>query len=92
MQLDELRHIIDVEYVLAGTCPPAPGAGLPALSRGRRPADPWGRPLVYRAVAADAYELRSLGPDGVDGTGDDLQVQIELELKCRGSPPRPPSQ
>ena len=39
--------------------------------------DPWGNPYVYkpgdRAVHnKDTYDLYSLGPDGVDGTEDDI--------------------
>ncbi len=35
--------------------------------------DPWGRPVVYRSPAAngvDAYDLFSLGPDGVESDDD----------------------
>ncbi len=33
--------------------------------------DPWGRPYVYRPLA-DGYLIFSKGPDGVEGTGDDI--------------------
>jgi len=38
------------------------------------PSDPWNRPFVYRYpgnLGVD-YDLISLGPDGQEGTGDDL--------------------
>lgn len=35
--------------------------------------DPWGRPYVYQANGPTAYVLRSKGPDGVDGNGDDVE-------------------
>jgi general secretion pathway protein G len=36
--------------------------------------DPWSRPYVYRAPTAPStsYLLRSTGPDGTDGTADDV--------------------
>ena len=37
--------------------------------------DPWGRPYHYQTDAAgDTYELFSAGPDGVEGTADDIPV------------------
>jgi general secretion pathway protein G len=33
--------------------------------------DPWNRPYEY-TVNGDAYELKSLGPDGQSGTEDDI--------------------
>ena len=33
--------------------------------------DGWGRPLQYRRLSAQGYELRSAGKDGVFGTEDD---------------------
>lgn len=37
--------------------------------------DPWGHPLVYEAGGADlGFDLMSLGPDGVEGTDDDIRL------------------
>ena len=39
------------------------------------PLDPWGKPYVYRAPGQhnrDDYDLFSIGPDGVEGTADDI--------------------
>ena len=39
------------------------------------PLDPWGRPYQYSAPGrynVDSYDLWSLGPDGADGTEDDI--------------------
>src|SRR5918999_2307858 len=39
------------------------------------PADPWGRPYVYRSPGQhnpDDYDLLSLGADGSEGTKDDI--------------------
>ena len=39
------------------------------------PNDPWGREYVYRCpgtVNTDGYDLLSLGPDGQEGTDDDV--------------------
>ncbi|HEX5242642.1 MAG TPA: type II secretion system protein GspG [Tepidisphaeraceae bacterium] len=37
--------------------------------------DPWGRPYVYHLVGEaphDSYRLISRGPDGIEGTADDI--------------------
>jgi hypothetical protein len=37
--------------------------------------DPWGHPLVYEAGGADlGFDLVSPGPDGVEGTDDDIRL------------------
>lgn len=39
------------------------------------PNDPWGHPYVYKCPGdhnADGYDLHSFGPDGQDGTDDDI--------------------
>ncbi len=35
--------------------------------------DPWGNPFVYRLTAPESFILKSIGPDGKDGTSDDIQ-------------------
>ena len=37
--------------------------------------DSWSNPLVYRAHTATAYSLSSMGPDGTDGSGDDIRYE-----------------
>ena len=42
---------------------------------GKMPLDPWGRPYQYRYPGTknkSGYDLWSMGPDGVDGTDDDI--------------------
>jgi general secretion pathway protein G len=41
------------------------------LKAGTVPKDPWGNEYIYSG-SGDAYTLRSRGPDGVDGTNDDI--------------------
>jgi general secretion pathway protein G len=39
------------------------------------PKDPWGKPFLYRSPAknsSEAFEVYSLGPDGQEGTQDDI--------------------
>jgi general secretion pathway protein G len=59
-------------------------AGIGAAWRGsyfeRLPADKWGHPLVYRCPGtADptSYDLLSVGPDGIEGTNDDILKDTE---------------
>lgn len=45
------------------------------LSERRVPKDPWGQDYVYRApgtINTDGFDLVSLGPDGKEGTDDDI--------------------
>ena len=54
---------------------PARLTDVPEVASGRLPADdPWGAPLVFRSSGA-SYEVRSPGPDGQDGTEDDLVMR-----------------
>ncbi len=51
--------------------------------------DPWGRPYRCESSAAD-YRIWSLGPDGLDGTGDDVAVAREGEQASAAAPqPQP---
>ncbi len=46
----------------------------PYLKRGV-PVDPWGKPYVYRSPGQnnrEDYDLFSTGPDGIEGTADDI--------------------
>jgi general secretion pathway protein G len=39
------------------------------------PADPWGHPYIYEfpgKINPSGYDIRSMGPDGQAGTGDDI--------------------
>jgi general secretion pathway protein G len=52
---------------------PSTAKGLPAESTVRL--DPWGHPFRYRFPGSDdlqKYDLWSAGPDGIDGTADDV--------------------
>lgn len=37
--------------------------------------DPWGAPYVYKKTGDNSFEIYSLGPDGKDGTADDMKVE-----------------
>ncbi len=41
---------------------------------GRVPEDPWGHPVIYRKLDG-GFELISRGPDGIEGTDDDIVVR-----------------
>ena len=57
-------------------------SGLPAGAQWRRelakkyiPKDPWGQDYIYRCPGTDdedTYDLFSVGPDGSEGTDDDI--------------------
>jgi general secretion pathway protein G len=47
----------------------------PYIKQGGLPKDPWGNPYVYRFPGqfnTAGYDLASLGPDGSEGGGDDV--------------------
>ncbi|MFC4726500.1 type II secretion system major pseudopilin GspG [Glycocaulis abyssi] len=72
------------EEGLAALVAPAPAlearwAG-PYVRRGELPADPWGRPYIYRPASGGGFELVSYGRDGEPGgTGEDRDIVIVLE-------------
>ena len=43
----------------------------PYLKKGEIPLDPWGKEFTYSSKE-NGYELKSFGPNGVDGGGDDV--------------------
>lgn len=68
---------------------PPPNAGLQALNEPpgdvpgwagpyldkEVPADPWGNPYQYELLNQDQYRVWSWGPDGIDGSADDISNQ-----------------
>ena len=49
---------------------------VPALMAGDlKTADGWGRPLLYRRLRIDLYNIISAGPDGEFGNDDDIVMQ-----------------
>ncbi len=39
------------------------------------PPDPWGNPYQYELIDQDTYRIWSMGPDGIDGSEDDISSQ-----------------
>ncbi len=72
----EGRRRIESSWADNGETLPTPDEGA-SLIDGL--ADPWGRPLAYRLVDADRYELESLGPDGELATVDDVRSSVRLQ-------------
>lgn len=81
IQIESFSSALDLYYLDLGRYPTS-NEGLVALTRagntagwngpyvrgGAIPADPWGRPYVYRSPADRApYEIISLGSDGQEG-------------------------
>ena len=44
----------------------------PYLEKSQVPADPWGNPFAYELQSAESYRITSSGPDGQNGTADDI--------------------
>lgn len=47
----------------------------PYLKKKKAPADPWGNPYQYTSPGRhnrDGFDLKSFGPDGLEGGGDDI--------------------
>jgi hypothetical protein len=64
--LDSLRFTLELHKLRHGSYPQSLGAlGDVPLQ------DAWGRPFVYRPLQ-EGYLLLSTGPDGLQGSGDDL--------------------
>ncbi len=77
--------------------PPADGKGAwngPYLKD--LPADPWGKSYRYRRpglFSPESYDIWSAGPDGLDGTNDDIGNWLPSMKRSplpAGSPPTPP--
>jgi general secretion pathway protein G len=51
-----------------------PGWSGPYLDR-EVPVDPWGNPYQYELVDPDNYVVWSWGPDGIDGSDDDISSE-----------------
>jgi general secretion pathway protein G len=51
-----------------------PGWSGPYLDK-QVPLDPWNNPYQYELANADVYRIWSFGPDGVDGTADDISSE-----------------
>jgi general secretion pathway protein G len=57
------------------TQPVPPNWDGPYVRRPVLPRDPWGNPYVYRCPPSERgvdYDLLSVGPDGIEGTIDDI--------------------
>ena len=57
------------------TAPPGAADWKGPYLKRQVPLDPWGKPYVYRSPGQhnrDDYDLFSIGPDGVEGTADDV--------------------
>jgi hypothetical protein len=63
-KIERLKDEIDVYAVVNGRYP----EGLDKITD---ETDVWGNPYVYR-LTGDGFKLFSVGPDGVEGTADDL--------------------
>jgi len=46
---------------------------------GKFPRDAWGKQIQYRVLGVKDFELRSVGPDGVEGTSDDMVKGTQQE-------------
>ncbi|MBI5025734.1 MAG: DUF4388 domain-containing protein [Nitrospirae bacterium] len=64
MRIERLKAAVDLHYFNAGQFPQS----LELITKEK---DPWGRPYVYK-ITEDGFKLYSVGPDGIEGTKDDV--------------------
>lgn len=92
IQIESLSSALDLYYLDNGRYPsseeglsalvrrPANSASWngPYLKTAAVPADPWGRPYLYRSPAEHApYEIASYGPSGVRGGASPITAEIK---------------
>jgi len=75
--LELKQYPSSLEALIAPPADLPPGAmwGGPYLKDNQVPIDPWGSPYQYAAPGSNnpqGYDLWSLGPDGVEGSEDDI--------------------
>jgi len=75
VQIAPLETALDAYRLHVGSYPndltnPAKWRG-PYLKK-QVPPDPWGNPYQYELLTPDEYRIWSWGPDGADGTEDDV--------------------
>jgi general secretion pathway protein G len=77
IEVGNLSSMVE-QYMLKGSPPKLPET-LDQLAEGRNPItkkvpqDPWGNDYVYRKTGSRDFELFSVGPDGQEGTEDDVR-------------------
>ena len=79
--IENLSLALDMYEVDNGAYPPSlqslitKGSELnwkgPYLKKGEIPLDPWGKEFIY-TVKDNGYEIKSYGPNGTEGGGDDI--------------------
>ena len=99
-QIGLLENAIDLYALNVGTCPTtqqgllalreapsdlknvAKWAG-PYLKE-ELPIDPWGQPYQYEQISADQFKVWSNGPDGQQGSEDDIDPTRERQQNATG--------
>lgn len=76
IEIGQIKNMLDTYYAM--TNPHAYPDNLSALKEKKQitneiPKDPWGNKYVYRKKNRTEYELFSKGPDGQQGTQDDIK-------------------
>jgi hypothetical protein len=64
LKMERLKETIDIYQAVNGRFPP----GIEVITDKK---DPWNKPYIYR-VTEEGFTLFSSGPDGVEGTEDDV--------------------
>ena len=70
-----LQNAVSIYMMQNGACPES-FADL-SISGGSRRVDPWGQDFVIICNLDDEPQVYSLGPDGEQGTGDDISSREE---------------
>jgi general secretion pathway protein G len=74
VKMYQVRHRALPPTIASLVMPPANAAGKQTFIEAGGILDPWGRQFIYKSPGKDGkpYDIYSAGPDGVDGTEDDI--------------------
>lgn len=79
IEIGQLSNMCDAYYL--SSSPKKLPDSLDALAEGpsplteKVPNDPWNTPYIYKKEGPHKYEIYSAGPDGSEGTEDDVRVE-----------------
>lgn len=75
IDMASLSSALDMHYLIKGRRPQFLSELADSRVVEREPSDPWGHEFIYRSPGTEgrSFDLLSAGPDGLEGTEDDVQ-------------------